>query len=120
MKREGQEAFPLFCMQRKNLDKAALVLADGTQMQLNTDPVYRLGEPPAASSSKKIGGAAIGGAILGAILGGAKGAAIGATAGAGAGTAATAAGSASTVVLPPGTPLTVRLQSPVTVTVERE
>jgi carbamoyl-phosphate synthase small subunit len=30
MKREGQEAFPLFCMQRKNLDKAALVLADGT------------------------------------------------------------------------------------------
>src|SRR5262247_3961153 len=30
MKREGQEAFPLFCMQTKNLAKAALVLADGT------------------------------------------------------------------------------------------
>ncbi len=97
-----------------------LVLADGTRMPMNTETVFREGDSPTTSSSAKIGGGAVGGAIIGAILGGAKGAAIGATAGAGAGTAATAAGNASTVVLQPGTPLTVRLQSPVTITVERE
>ena len=97
-----------------------LVLADGTRMPMNTETIFREGESPATSSSAKIGGGAVGGAIIGAILGGAKGAAIGATAGAGAGTAATAAGDRSTVVLQPGTPLTVRLQSPVTITVERE
>jgi hypothetical protein len=97
-----------------------LVLADGTRMPINTETIFREGESPTTSSGAKIGGGAVGGAIIGAILGGAKGAAIGATAGAGAGTAATAAGNASAVVLQPGTPLTVRLQSPVTVTVERE
>ncbi|HZT78268.1 MAG TPA: TrbI/VirB10 family protein [Vicinamibacterales bacterium] len=97
-----------------------LVLADGTRMPINTETIFREGESPANSSSAKIGGGAVGGAILGAILGGAKGAAIGAAAGGGAGTAATAAGEASKVVLAPGTPLTVRLQSPVTITVERE
>jgi len=97
-----------------------LVLADGTRMPMNTETIFREGESPANGSAAKIGGGAVGGAIIGAILGGAKGAAIGAAAGGGAGTAATAAGNASTVVLQPGTPLTVRLQSPVTITVERE
>jgi hypothetical protein len=97
-----------------------LVLADGTRMPINTETIFREGENPSTGSTAKIGGGAVGGAIIGAILGGAKGAAIGATAGAGAGTAATAAGDRSAVVLQPGTPLTVRLQSPVTVTVERE
>ena len=96
-----------------------LVLADGTRMPINTETIFREGENPSTGSTAKIGGGAVGGAIIGAILGGAKGAAIGAAAGGGAGTAATAAGSASTVVLQPGTPLTVRLQSPVTVTIER-
>jgi len=96
-----------------------LVLADGTRLPISTDPVYREGEPPSQGSAQKIGGAAVGGAILGAILGGAKGAAIGATAGAGGGAAVVAAGDRSNVTLQPGTPLTVRVLSPVTVTIEK-
>ena len=96
-----------------------LVLADGTRLPINTETIFREGETPTTSSAAKIGGGAVGGAIIGAILGGAKGAAIGATTGAGAGTAAVAAGDRSAVVLAPGTPLTVRLQQPVTVTIEK-
>ena len=96
-----------------------IVLADGTNLPISTETIVRLGEAPGNGSAAKIGGGAVGGAILGAILGGAKGAAIGATAGAGAGTAAVTAGDRSTVVLPAGTPLTPRILSPVTVTVER-
>ena len=97
-----------------------LVLADGTRIPMNTETIFREGDAPGNSSAAKIGGGAVGGAIIGAILGGAKGAAIGATTGAGAGTAAVAAGDRSSVVLQPGTPLTVRVQQPVTVTVEKE
>jgi len=66
-----------------------------------------------------VGGAAVGGAILGAILGGAKGAVIGSTAGAGAGTAVVMAGDRNAATLPAGTPMTVRLLAPVTVTSEK-
>ena len=96
-----------------------IVLADGTRLPISTETIIRDGEAPGKSSAAKIGGGAIGGAILGAILGGGKGAAIGATAGAGAGTAAVQASDRSNVVLQPGTPLTARILSPVTVTVER-
>jgi hypothetical protein len=96
-----------------------IVLADGTRLPITTETIIRDGEAPGKSSAAKIGGGAIGGAILGAILGGGKGAAIGATAGAGAGTAAVQAGDRSNVILQPGTPLTARILSPVTVTVER-
>ena len=96
-----------------------LVLADGTQVPLQTDPVYRLGEPPAAASSKKIGGAAVGGAILGAILGGGKGAAIGGATGAATGTAAVMAGDRNAATLRQGEYLNVKLASPATITVER-
>jgi type IV secretory pathway VirB10-like protein len=96
-----------------------LVLADGTQVQLHTDPVYRLGEDPSAGSTKKIGGAAIGGAIIGAILGGGKGAAIGGAAGAAGGTAATMAGDRNPATLHQGEYLNVKLSSPATITVER-
>jgi len=96
-----------------------IVLADGTNLPISTETIVRLGDPPGNGSAAKIGGGAVGGAILGAMLGGAKGAAIGATAGAGAGTAAVTASKGSTVVLPEGTPLTPRILSPVTVTVER-
>jgi type IV secretory pathway VirB10-like protein len=96
-----------------------LVLADGTRLPINTETIYREGETPSTQSAAKIGGGAVGGAIIGAILGGAKGAAIGATTGAGAGTAAVAAGDRSAVVLQPGTPLTIRVQQPVTITVEK-
>jgi hypothetical protein len=97
-----------------------LVLADGTRVPMNTETIYREGEAPGTSSAAKIGGGAVGGAILGAILGGAKGAAIGATAGAGGGAAVVAAGDRSAATLPAGTPMTVRILSPVTVTVEQK
>jgi type IV secretory pathway VirB10-like protein len=97
-----------------------IVLGDGTRLNISTETITRLGDAPGNSSAAKIGGGAVGGAIIGAILGGGKGAAIGATAGAGAGTAAVQAGDRSAAVLAPGTPLTARILSPVTVTVERE
>jgi hypothetical protein len=96
-----------------------LVLADGTRLPMTTEAIYREGDAPGAASAKKIGGGAIGGAILGAILGGAKGAAIGATAGAGGGVAAVQAGDRQEVTLPAGSPITVRILAPVTVTVEQ-
>ena len=96
-----------------------LVLADGTRVAISTDTIYRDGEAPGNRSAAKVGGAAVGGAILGAILGGAKGAVIGSTAGAGAGTAAVMAGDRNAATLPAGTPMTVRLMAPVTVTSEK-
>jgi hypothetical protein len=95
-----------------------LVLADGTRVPISTDTIYREGDAP--TSAQKIGGGAVIGTILGAIVGGGKGAMIGGAAGAGAGTAATMAGDRSTATFPPGTPMTVRILSPVTVTVEQK
>jgi type IV secretory pathway VirB10-like protein len=97
----------------------SVVLADGTRLPLQTETIYREGDPPGRESTAKIGGGAIGGAIIGGILGGAKGAAIGGSIGAGAGTAAVMAGDRNHATLSAGTPLTVRLEEPVTVTVER-
>ena len=59
-----------------------LVLADGREVSLRTEPIYREGDSPASDSARKIGGAAVGGAILGAIIGGGKGAVIGGATGA--------------------------------------
>lgn len=96
----------------------SVVLADGTRVPVETDTIYREGDSPGAESTAKIGGGAIGGAIIGGIFGGAKGAAIGAATGAGAGTAAVMAGGRNAATLPSGTPVTVRLVKPATVTVE--
>jgi type IV secretory pathway VirB10-like protein len=96
-----------------------VILADGTELPLQTDTVYREGESPANASAAKVGGGAIGGAILGAILGGGKGAAIGAGVGAGAGTAAVMAGGRRAAEIRSGSPVTVKVLSPVSVTVER-
>ena len=96
-----------------------LVLSDGTRVPMTTETIYRYGEAPGNSSSRKIGGGAVVGAILGAIAGGSKGAAIGATAGAGAGTAATAVGDRSAATFPTGAQVTARILSPVTVTIEK-
>jgi hypothetical protein len=96
-----------------------LVLADGTRLQISTETIYREGEAPGNGTAAKVGGGAVGGAILGAILGGAKGAAIGASAGAGAGTAAVMAGDRNVATFPSGTPMTVRILTPVTVTSEK-
>jgi hypothetical protein len=96
----------------------SVVLADGTRVPVETDTIYREGDNPTGESAAKIGGGAIGGAILGGIFGGAKGAVIGASAGAGAGSAAVVAGGRNPATLQTGTPVTVRLTKPATVTVE--
>jgi hypothetical protein len=96
----------------------SVVLADGTRIPVDTEAVYREGDARGSTSAAKIGGGAIGGAIIGGILGGAKGAAIGGSVGAGAGSAAVLAGGRSTATLPTGTPVTVRVETPTTVTVE--
>ena len=96
-----------------------LVLGDGSEVALQTEPIYRDGESPAGDSAKKIGVAAAGGAILGAILGGKKGAAIGGATGAGAGTAAVMTGDRQAASLRTGEIITARLSSPATITVER-
>jgi len=96
----------------------SVVLADGTRVPIETETIYREGDSPSGQSAAKIGGGAIGGAIIGGIFGGAKGAAIGASAGAGAGTAAVMAGGRNPATLPSGTPVTVRVVKPATVTVE--
>ena len=97
----------------------SVVLADGTRLPMQTETIYREGDPPGRESAAKIGGGAIGGAIIGGILGGAKGAAIGGSIGAGAGTATVMAGDRNHATLSAGTPLTVRIEEPVPVTVEK-
>ena len=97
-----------------------VILADGTELPLQTDTVYRVGESPTSASAAKVGGGAIGGAILGAILGGGKGAAIGGAVGAAGGTAAVMAGGRRAAQIAAGSPVTVKVLSPVTVTVEKE
>ena len=97
----------------------SIVLADGTTVPIATETIYREGGAPGRESTAKIGGGAIGGAIIGGILGGAKGAAIGGGIGAGAGSAAVLADGRNPAVLSPGSPVTIRLQAPATVTVER-
>ena len=92
-----------------------LVLRDGSRLPMTTETIYRYGDGPGDTSTKKIGG----GAILGAIIGGAKGAAIGATAGAGGGTAVVMAGERSAAVFSAGSEVTARILSPVTVTIAR-
>jgi hypothetical protein len=97
-----------------------LVLADGTHLLINTETIVRDGEAPGNSSAAKVGGGAVVGTILGAIIGGGKGAAIGGAAGAAGGSAAVMASDRSAATFPAGTPVTVRILSPVTVTNEKE
>jgi len=96
-----------------------LVLADGTRESVRIDTVAREGDSPVRASTAKIGIGAAGGAILGGIVNGKKGAILGGVAGAGAGTAAAVAGDRSIATLSAGSPLSVRLDAPVTLTIER-
>ena len=96
----------------------SIVLEDGTRVPIETETVYREGDDPSGESAAKVSASAIGGAIIGGILGGAKGAILGGTTGAGAGSAAVLVGGRNPARLPSGAPVTVRLTSPVTVTVE--
>lgn len=96
-----------------------LVLADGTREAVRVDAIVREGDSPMRESAAKIGGGTVGGAIIGGIMGGRKGAILGGAAGAGAGTAAVLAGDRSVASLASGSPLSVRLDAPVTLTIER-
>jgi hypothetical protein len=96
-----------------------LVLADGREVSLHTEPIYREGESPAGDSARKIGGAAVGGAILGAIIGGGKGAMIGGATGAAGGSAVVMAGDRNAATLNPGAVVNARLSAPVTLEVEK-
>ena len=97
----------------------SIVLADGTRVPIETEAIYREGGSAVRESASKIGGGAIGGAIVGGILGGARGAAIGGAIGAGGGTAAVMAGGRNAATLPSGSPITIRIEGPAYVTVER-
>jgi hypothetical protein len=97
-----------------------LYLPDNTRVAIQTDTLFRDGEPPANEATSKVGASTVIGTILGAVIGGKKGAAVGAAAGAGGGAAAVAAGRANEATIPSGVPMTVRLTAPVTVTVARE
>jgi hypothetical protein len=98
----------------------SLLLADGTRISLQTETIFREGESPTGQATSKVGASAIVGGILGAVIGGGKGAAIGSTVGAAGGTAAVMAGGPKEAVFQAGTPLTLRLTQPVTVTVEKQ
>ena len=96
-----------------------LVLADGTRVPISTETIYRDGEAPGNSTAAKVGGAAGRRRDPGRHPRRRKGAVIGSTAGRGAGTAAVMAGDRNAATLPAGTPMTVRLMAPVTVTSEK-
>jgi uncharacterized membrane protein len=97
-----------------------LVLSDDEHVPVQTETIFRDGEPPSNEATSKIGASAVVGAILGAVIGGRKGAAIGGTAGAAGGTAAVMAGDRNEASIPAGSPLTVRLTAPVTLLVPQD
>lgn len=96
-----------------------LVLADGTRVAIQTEPIYRDGDSPAGPAAAKVGSSAVVGAILGAMIGGKKGAAIGTAAGAAGGAAVVASGDRAEAALASGTPVTARLSAPITILIER-
>jgi hypothetical protein len=97
-----------------------LLLADNTRVPITTETLSRTAESPGNEATAKIGTSAVVGAILGGLIGGKKGAAIGTAAGAGGGAAAVAAGDRNDVVLAAGAALTVKLNAPVTLLIERD
>jgi hypothetical protein len=98
----------------------SMTLADNMHVPIQTETIFREGDPPGGEATSKIGASAVVGAILGAVIGGKKGAAIGGTAGAAGGTAAVMASGRNEVTIPAGAPLTVRLAAPVDVLVPRD
>jgi len=105
---------------RLSIKFTSLVLADNTRVPIQTEPLLREGESPGNEATAKVGAGTVLGAVIGGLIGGKKGAAVGAGAGAAGGSAAVAAGGRNSVNLPVGTTLTVKVTSPVTLTIERE
>jgi hypothetical protein len=92
------------------------LVIDDARLPIQTEAIFRDGEPPTREATSKIGASAVVGTILGAVIGGKKGAAIGGTAGAAGGTAAVMAGGRNEAAILEGASLTVRLTDPVTIT----
>ena len=97
-----------------------LILPDGLRVPIQTNALVRVGESPANEATAKIGGGAVAGAIVGGLIGGKRGAVIGTGIAAAGGTAAVAAGGRNAAIFQSGSPLTVKLTAPVTITIERE
>jgi hypothetical protein len=97
----------------------SIVLTDGTTLPIESEAIVREGDSPGRESTTKIGVGAIAGSVIGGLLGGGKGAAIGGAVGGGAGSAVVLAGGRNPATLVPGSPVTIRLREPATVTVER-
>ena len=95
------------------------VMDDGAELPIATETVYREGPARGTESTRRIGGAAVGGAILGAIFGGRRGAAIGSAAGAAGGTAMAVAHDGPPARFTAGARVTIRLLNPATVRVDR-
>lgn len=88
---------------------------DAERLSMRTDTVSRLAPATKKQDAAKIGGGAAGGALIGGILGGGDGAAKGAAIGGAAGTGVVLSTRGKEVRLAPGTPVSVRLASPLTV-----
>jgi hypothetical protein len=84
---------------------------------MRTDMVSRLAPATKKQDAAKIGGGAAGGAIIGGIIGGGDGAAKGAAIGGAAGTGVVLSTRGQEIRLAPGTAVSVRLASPLTVRV---
>lgn len=93
-----------------------LQLADGRTVDLSTSSYTKEAKGTKKKDALKIGIGAGVGAAIGAIAGGGKGAAIGAGAGGGAGTGYVLATHGDPAVISSESPLTFRLQAPITVT----
>jgi hypothetical protein len=92
---------------------------DGTQYDVQTEPLSPLAPATKGEDATKIGIGAGAGAIIGGILGGKDGAAKGAVVGAGAGTGVVLATQGEEVRLGPGADVTTQLTAPLTVRVRR-
>jgi hypothetical protein len=95
-----------------------IITPGGEEVALEAEPLQRKARSTVKKDAAKVGAAAGVGAIVGGILGGGKGAAIGGAVGGAGGTGVVLATKGEEVVLATGTPLEVRLRSPLTVTVD--
>jgi hypothetical protein len=98
----------------------SVTVADDMHIPIETETIFRRGDPPGGEATSKVGSGAVLGAIIGAVLGGRRGAAIGAGAGAAGGTAVVMASDANPATIPAGTTLTVRLSAPATVLIRHD
>jgi hypothetical protein len=99
---------------------SSVTVADDMHIPIETETIFREGDPPGGEATSKVGSGAVLGAIIGAVLGGKRGAAIGAGAGAAGGTAVVMASDANPATIPAGTTLTVRLSAPATVLIRHD